>query len=153
MIPLRVFVYFNLHRKCWSIKALEGAARGRVVAHATSVRLDCVEFRVSEAGRQRVIREQRKNVHAGAVGVLASFGGMWTDAALAFDASGLVSPAEAYTGSVPPEGATRITYSPYRGPSFFNDGLGGVMPIRRASRVWLIGREVHGVGLDCATPA
>jgi len=30
---LKVFCYFNLHRKCFSIKALEGPNKGRVVAH------------------------------------------------------------------------------------------------------------------------
>lgn len=65
---MRVFVYFNLHRKCLSVKALEGERKGRVIAHADRVMLSDVTFKVSEAGRQRVIREQRKNVHAGVVG-------------------------------------------------------------------------------------
>lgn len=65
---MRVFVYFNLHRKVWSLRALEGARRGRVIAHAKTVHLADCTFRVSEAGRQRVLREQRKNVHAGVVG-------------------------------------------------------------------------------------
>ncbi|CAB5156012.1 hypothetical protein UFOVP149_43 [uncultured Caudovirales phage] len=67
---LKVFVYFNLHRKCWSIKALEGAHKGRVIEHADEVSLDGPVFKVSEAGRQRVLREGRKNVHAGVVGWL-----------------------------------------------------------------------------------
>jgi hypothetical protein len=65
---MRVFVYFNLHRKCWSLKALEGPNRGRIIAHRYNLTLADCQFRVSEAGRQRVIREGRKNVHAGVVG-------------------------------------------------------------------------------------
>ena len=65
---MRVFVYFNLHRKCFSIKALEGDRKGRVVAHSTTVVLEGCKFKVSEAGRQRVLREKRKNVHAGVTG-------------------------------------------------------------------------------------
>ena len=65
---MRVFVYFNLHKKLWSVKALEGPNKGRVVAHKTSLSLHNCAFKVSEAGRQRVIREKRKNVHAGVVG-------------------------------------------------------------------------------------
>ena len=65
---MRVFVYFNLHRKCFSIKALEGDRKGRVVAHSTTVLLEGCKFKVSEAGRQRVLREKRKNVHAGVTG-------------------------------------------------------------------------------------
>jgi len=65
---MKVFVYFNLHKKCFSIKALEGALKGRVVAHRDNVLLFHTTFKVSQAGRERVLREQRKNVHAGVVG-------------------------------------------------------------------------------------
>ena len=66
----RVFVYRNLHQDCWSVKSKE---TGRVVAHADSVQLDNVDFKVSEPGRQRVLREKSKNVHAGLVGTLKHF--------------------------------------------------------------------------------
>jgi hypothetical protein len=65
---MKVYVYFNLHRKCFSIKALEGPKKGRVVAHRDKVLLYGGTFKVSEAGRQRVLRERKKNVHAGVVG-------------------------------------------------------------------------------------
>lgn len=61
----RVFVYFNLHKKCFSIKDISS---GLVVAHADKVSLSHAEFKVSESGRQRVLKEKRKNVHAGVVG-------------------------------------------------------------------------------------
>ncbi len=67
---MRVFVYYNIHKRTWSIKALEGLSTGLVVAHSDHVLLQCAESRVSEKGRQRVIREQCKNVHAGIVGEL-----------------------------------------------------------------------------------
>ena len=65
---MKVFVYFNLRRKCLSVKALEGPMKGRVIRHVNSIVLSCATFKVSEAGRQRVLRERRKNVHAGVVG-------------------------------------------------------------------------------------
>jgi hypothetical protein len=65
---MNVFVYFNLRKKCFSIKALEGPNKGRVVAHRDDVLLFDATFKVSEAGRQRVLRERKKNVHAGVVG-------------------------------------------------------------------------------------
>jgi len=43
---------------------------GRVVERRHSVILFYVKFKVSEAGRQRVIKQGRKNVHAFAVGYL-----------------------------------------------------------------------------------
>jgi hypothetical protein len=65
---MRCFVYFNLHKKCFSIKALEGDRKGRVVAHSDLVVLEGCKLLVSESGRQRVLREKRKNVHAGVSG-------------------------------------------------------------------------------------
>ncbi|WKW87303.1 hypothetical protein SEA_CHARGERPOWER_88 [Mycobacterium phage Chargerpower] len=66
---MKVFVYFNLHRKMWSVKALEGANKGRVVYRTNGpIVLRNVTGKVSEAGRQRVLRTKRKSVHAGLVG-------------------------------------------------------------------------------------
>lgn len=66
---MKVFVYYNLHRKVWSIKALEGDMKGRVVAHRSEVVLEDPRPKVSQAGRQRVLRDKQKNVHAGLLGV------------------------------------------------------------------------------------
>lgn len=71
---LKCFVYFNLHRKVWSIKALEGPNKGRVIAHSSMVEMSDCSFKVSEAGRQRVLAEKRKNVHAGIVGTVRTIG-------------------------------------------------------------------------------
>lgn len=92
---MRVFVYFNLHRKVWSIKALEGPDKGRVVAHSNYVILRNVTPKVSEAGRQRVLRERRKNVHAGLVGD-------WTEGGAVFM----------------PFYALDVTYNPYKHETF-----------------------------------
>lgn len=43
---------------------MEGPFKGRVVAHAKGVALDDARTIVSQAGRERVLREGRKNVHA-----------------------------------------------------------------------------------------
>lgn len=67
---LRVFVYWNLHKSCFSLKALEGPYKGRVVAHASCLWLRTPTFKVSQAGRARVLREKAKNVHAGVVGYI-----------------------------------------------------------------------------------
>ena len=73
MKNLKVYVYYNLHTHKWSIKALEGKNKGRVIAHVDAVQLRDAKGKVSEAGRQRVIQEQRKNVHAGIEGHIVSF--------------------------------------------------------------------------------
>lgn len=69
---MKVFVYWNLHKKCFSVKCLEKGHMffGKVFLHANRVRLSDVQFKVSAAGRARVLREKRKDVHAGVVGTL-----------------------------------------------------------------------------------
>jgi hypothetical protein len=112
---MRVFVYFNLHKLLWSVRALEGPNKGRVIQHAHEVHLvDCV-FRVSEAGRQRVLRERRKNVHAGVVGRLAE--------AVQVDLTG----------------ALRVTYNPYKFHTFVRTD--SMEPVREAARVQLKDRS------------
>lgn len=69
---MKVFVYFNLHKKLFSIKALDGINKGKVIAHLDNVQLSNVTFKVSAKGRQRVLKEKRKNVHAGVVGYLCT---------------------------------------------------------------------------------
>lgn len=69
---MRFYVYWNIHKGCWSVKALEGEDKGKVILHAPEVRLDNARFHVQEGGRNRVLKEGQKNVHAGVVGDLVS---------------------------------------------------------------------------------
>ena len=66
------FIYRNLHKGKWSIRSLDrDDTYGRVIGHASILlMLDC-SFTVSEAGRQRVLREKQKNVHAGVRGMIS----------------------------------------------------------------------------------
>ena len=56
----KVEVYKNLHKNCWSIRE----AHGKVIKHADEVILKNCQFVVHPAGRAKVLREHRKNVHA-----------------------------------------------------------------------------------------
>lgn len=88
----RVKVYFNLHKKTWSIK---DKSTGLVIGYANYVPMkDCV-FKVSEAGRQRVLKEKRKNVHA------------YVEGTISFDT---LDKSELYHGD--------FTYNPYKYDSF-----------------------------------
>lgn len=60
-----VEVYRNLHNGMLSVRQ-----QGLVVAHVHTIDLSSVEFKVNEAGRQRVIREKKKNVHAFVCGLM-----------------------------------------------------------------------------------
>lgn len=66
LIPtdLRVECYWNLHVGGFSVRSLEGDRKGRVIAHVPTVRLADATFTVQPAGRAKVLREKRKNVHA-----------------------------------------------------------------------------------------
>lgn len=55
----KYYIYRNLRTGGFSVKF-----RGIVIDHSDSLIATNVEFRVSEPGRQRVITERRKNVHA-----------------------------------------------------------------------------------------
>lgn len=66
---MKVFVYRNLHKQCFSVKALDGPMKGKVVARLNKLVLTHCEFKVSKAGRKRVLEKKQKNVHAGVVGL------------------------------------------------------------------------------------
>jgi hypothetical protein len=134
---MKVEIYWNLHRKLYSVRALEGPRKGRVIGHAFRVLLDDVEFKVNEGGRLRVLREGRKNVHAFVRGKLKAcrwdvvpdgLDDAWGSQAIldcdrAFDAGEFV------------------TYNPYRFDSFqaadFREPQTRYRPIKRASRAVL----------------
>lgn len=55
----RVEVYWNLHKGLYSVRK-----DGIVVEHTTRLALEDVKFSVQPAGREKVLREKKKNVHA-----------------------------------------------------------------------------------------
>lgn len=71
---LDVEVYYNLHKHTFSIRDRKTRI---VVGHADYVQLRNVTFHVSEAGRQRVLRERRKNVHAFVRGTVMDITDPW----------------------------------------------------------------------------
>jgi hypothetical protein len=120
---MKVFVYFNLHRKLFSVKSLEGPDKGKVIGHMYSVSLNDVTFKVSEAGRQRVLREKRKNVHAGVVGNISP--NAWDD--------------------MLQDDPKQITYNPYRFSSFVDKD--NLEPVRHAKYCLLNGRIISAWGV------
>tara|TARA_Y100000356_G_C11199130_1_gene256649 strand:+ start:184 stop:570 length:387 start_codon:yes stop_codon:yes gene_type:complete len=84
----RVYVYFNLHKNVFSVRQA-----GVPVQHFRELCLKDVRYLVGKAGRERVLREKVKNVHAGCSGYLVS--------------------------SVPiPSRSVDVTYNPYKYDSF-----------------------------------
>jgi hypothetical protein len=64
----KVMVYYNLHKHTFSI-----SRNGRVIAHADFVKLTDVEFRVRQGGREKVLKDKRKNVHSFVIGTLIDY--------------------------------------------------------------------------------
>lgn len=108
---MKVFVYRNLHQNCWSVKSKE---TGRVIAHADEVQLSGVDYKVSQAGRERVLREKSKNVHAGLEGTLVDYdplgGHLPTYPAAVFSSDPSAKPG--------PADPVNITYNPYKYSQF-----------------------------------
>jgi hypothetical protein len=115
----KVFVYFNLHKMVFSAKSIGGADAGKVLFHTPTVELSDVQFKVSEAGRQRVLKEQRKNVHAGVVGTVSGFDAEIKDI---------------------PEGYEEGTYNPYKYSSFVDKGT--EEPLAESASVILSGKRI-----------
>jgi len=63
----QVRIYYNFHKKLYSVQEKVNG-KWKVVEHTNNINLINVTFKVSEAGRQRVIKEKRKNVHAAMIG-------------------------------------------------------------------------------------
>jgi hypothetical protein len=111
---MKVKVYFNLRSRLWSILALEGPKKNLVIDHQSTVTLSDCTFRVSEAGRQRVLKRQQRAVHAWIVGTLSE-------------------------NTSPAADAVDFTYNPYRAATFTrrsNDA-----PIMQAGTVWFVDRR------------
>lgn len=111
MMIARADVYRNLHASppAWSVR---NRSTGRVVARPAGVLVTGASFVVSAAGRERVLREGRKNVHAFVRGCVD------TDASEP-DLSGWAE----------------VTYNPYRFASFVT--ASGHVTVLRAEAVWL----------------
>jgi hypothetical protein len=64
---MKIFAYRNLNRKgvVWSLKDTK---TNLVIDRVNVAYFKNVELKVSEAGRQRVLRNKKKNVHAGVKG-------------------------------------------------------------------------------------
>ena len=135
----RVQIYRNLHNGLLSVRDKNTK---RVLCHAHGILLKDVTFTVSQNGRERVLRERRKNVHA------------WVEGEI------LMMQARAYKDRpVPeieynPEGLTLdltrdFTYNPYNNDSFVDsDGN----PVYNSPIAWLY-VPVNGGALICKIPS
>ena len=105
---MRVEVYFNLHKHTFSVRQ---CSTGRVILHTDEVHIRNPQFVVRQSGRERVLREGKKNVHAFVRGEVTLF-----------------------DDEKRPTLDT-LTYNPYRHRSFVRKCDG--MPVHKADRAML----------------
>ena len=118
---MRVEVYFNLHKHTWSVRS---AKTGRVILHTDKVHINKPTFVVRKSGRDRVLREGKKNVHAfvrGDITVFDDFNPDYLDYSL-------------------------VSYNPYKFDTFVD--VHDTTPVRTAKRAVLEVRQVKPYSLD-----
>lgn len=109
---MRVEIYWNLHKKMYSVRDVK---TGRVVAHTYQATVNNPEFVVRQSGNRKVRETGVKNVHAFVRGELYSLDVI--DDAWIFD---------------------RITYNPFKYTTFVHQDNG--QPIRKAKLAALMTR-------------
>ena len=111
---MRVEVYFNLHKYTWSVRQ---CSTGRVILHTDKVHIRDPKFVVRKSGRERVLREGKKNVHAFVRGDITVFHDLRPDGH------------PSYLDS------TLVMYNPYKFDTFVD--VYDKTPIRTAKRAFL----------------
>lgn len=137
---MKVFIYRNLNRKgcVYSIKAVEGRHRGLVLGYASHILVAEAQFKVSEAGRQRVLANRRKNVHAGIVGLLLNTGTFTPRNSWFAESIEDYTLTNWYKRHLT---GTDITYNPYKFGYFYERNT--LLPVNKSDFVSLIGPEVR----------
>ena len=119
----RVQVYYNLHKKCLSVRH-----KGKVIEHAQEVTLTDARFHVQQAGRERVLKQKRKNVHAYVSGKLKET--FWFTQA----------PKYIWTAK------QRVTYNPYKYKNFVDKET--LKPVASAEVVHISGKRITAGEFD-----
>lgn len=96
---------------------------GKKIEYVSWVELSNPTFKVSEKGRQRVLRDNVRNVHAWVVGDWTSKG--WDCEGSPFDTTGM----------------RRAIYDPWKGDSFVDAET--FEPVHSAQRALLVGKSVY----------
>ncbi len=126
----RVLIYRNLHKpgRTYSVKQ-----DGLIVGHGTKITVNSVNFIVNEGGRQRVLREKRKNVHAFIEGKLTA------------DGLGMMATNTGARFAVP------VTYNPYQAGHFYS--VVTTTPVFAASNVIINETGISATGIYSGAPA
>ena len=114
---MRVEVYYNLHKNVFSVRH-----KGKVIAWGNRVTIENPEYVVREKGRQKVLEEGRKNVHAFVRGTLSDINNF----KFGKIQQRLSEPRE-------------VTYNPYKYDSFVDGGT--YQPVKKSKWARLIKKD------------
>lgn len=124
VIDAKVDVYFNLHRKLWSLRDRK---TGKVLEHARVVAFsDAVGLVVQPAGRARVVRTGIKDIHAFVRGAMPE---------VTEDVEGW----KRFAQGLPD--VRRVTYNPMKAAHFYDPLKGPHTPLKTASCAVLVAPE------------
>ena len=133
--PAPFEVYWNLHQHRFSLR---NRITSRVESHETEVYLRDVSFSVGLKGRERVLKEKRKNVHAFVRGRKSDY----TRWACAIDQDGRDMQSHA------------ISYDPYKAPFFYDCATR--QEVLSASHIWCFSKSyttnINGLLHDVPRP-
>jgi len=106
---LRSQVYFNLHKRCFSVQQ-----KGKVIGHADGIMLENVRFNIAKAGQRKVRETGRKNVHARVTGFMVpNKTGVGVHYTMKFNVLDLLV-----------DGFRRAKYNPYKNDTFVDADSG-----------------------------
>lgn len=114
------FVYYNLHKHLFSCKDIKTGLVDKEL-YSTNIKMYDCKFKVSKKGRERVIKEQKKNVHAGVVGTVIATSTFDIDDKLA--------------------NLTELTYNPYLYDSFIVKN--SKQKVVSAEIVYLLNKKIY----------
>jgi hypothetical protein len=108
---MSIEIYFNLHKKVFSIRH-----KGKVIDHATTVTVLNPKFVVQPAGRAKVLRDRVKNVHA-----FVRTDSLWTTENV--DTLSKLDPKDDLSSYIPTH-VERVKYNPYMADTFVSCATG-----------------------------
>jgi hypothetical protein len=130
---MRIEAYYNLHKQCLSARP---TGRYGYVRHYQFLAVKNVKFAVQPAGRQKVLNEKKKNVHAFVRGDMVTWSPHRKEGEF-YDPMDIDVSVERFRED---DRYREVTYNPYKYESFVT--ADSKYPIYEADHVWIIGKHI-----------
>lgn len=128
---MRLEAYYNLHKKCISARPIGGS-----VKHYEFLCLDDASFSVQPAGRKKVLKEKKKNVHAFVRGNLLTSGEPY-QRRHDYDGVNIDLSVDRFREDARYD---EVTYNPYKYESFVRKH--NEQAVKYAPHVWIIDKHI-----------